>query len=155
MTFEEFFKKKRIDLVALQAGEPLLFAEFNTHFCDMGEKSFDHSKKYWFNKLRHQYPLAAEVKPEKAQLANSLAEQTINESLTEITAPPVPVKTGFVPRFRAAANIKPPENTTDKKGPSATIPETSIPEEKLDEPPVVKPTYKPRFNIKNIPPKES
>ena len=28
MTFEEFFNKKRIDLAALKAGEPGLFAEF-------------------------------------------------------------------------------------------------------------------------------
>ena len=38
MTFEEFFKKKRIDLDALQAAEPALFSEFKTHFEQMGEK---------------------------------------------------------------------------------------------------------------------
>ena len=47
MTFEEFFSaRKKIDLVALQKAEPSLFAEFETHFVQMGEKSFDHTKKY-------------------------------------------------------------------------------------------------------------
>ncbi len=44
MTFEDFFNKKRIDLVALKAAEPGLFAEFEKHFTQMGEKSFDHTK---------------------------------------------------------------------------------------------------------------
>ncbi len=58
MTFEEFFKKKRIDLVALEPAEPALFSEFKIHYDQMGEKSFDHTKKYWFNKIRRQFPLA-------------------------------------------------------------------------------------------------
>src|SRR3954470_12456465 len=98
MTFEEFFKKKRIDLTALQSGEPRLFSEFKTHFEQMGEKSFDHTKKYWFNKLRLQYHLAPETKTEKVPMANPLAEQTITETLAETTSPPPNV--GFKPRFK-------------------------------------------------------
>jgi hypothetical protein len=108
MTFDEFFKKKRVDLVALEKAEPALFSEFKTHFEQMGEKSFDHTKKYWFNKTRRQFPLAPEVKTEKPHIENPLAEQTITESLTETA--PVSAKTGFVPRFRAAAPA-----TEDKK----------------------------------------
>ncbi|MBD1394339.1 hypothetical protein [Mucilaginibacter glaciei] len=99
MTFEEFFKKKRIDLVALRSREPGLYSEFEKHFNQMGEKSFDHTKKYWFNKLRLLYHLAPELKPEKVHIENQLAEQTITESLLEekIAAPSV----GFKPRFKA------------------------------------------------------
>src|ERR1700744_2364525 len=105
MTFEEFFKKKRIDLDALQAVEPALFSEFKIHFESMGEKSFDHTKKYWFNKLRRIYVMAPEVKTEKVKIDNPLAEQTITESLSEPNSPPP--KLGFTPKFRAAAPPKP------------------------------------------------
>ena len=83
MTFEEFFKKKRIELAAFEKGLPALFFEFKTHYEQMGEKSFDHTKKYWFNKLRREYPLPAEVKTEKPKIENPIAEQTITESLVE------------------------------------------------------------------------
>ena len=100
MTFEEFFKKKKISLVALEQGEPGLFSEFRIHFEKMGEKSFDHTKKYWFNKLRRRFPVPLEVKTEKAHIQNPLAEQTITESLTE---PGTPSKVGFTPKFRPVA----------------------------------------------------
>src|ERR1700712_5325541 len=100
MTFEEFFKKKKIDLLALQQGEQSLFSEFKTHYEQMGEKSFDHTKKYWFNKLRRRFPAAPEVKTEKVRIENPLAEQTITESLIEpVKAAP---KLGFAPKFKAA-----------------------------------------------------
>jgi hypothetical protein len=110
MTFEEFFKKKRIDLVALKASESALFLEFDAHFGAMGEKSFDHTKKYWFNKLRRQFPLAIEVKTEKATIANPLAEQTITESLIDAGTTTPSAKAGFTPRFKAGSTPKPAEN---------------------------------------------
>ena len=58
MTFEEFFAKKKIDLEALKQADPGLYDECRSHYEQMGEKSFDHTKKYRFNKLRHAYPLA-------------------------------------------------------------------------------------------------
>ena len=114
MLFEEFFKKKKIDLAALEKGEQGLFYEFKMHFEQMGEKSFDHTKKYWFNKLRRQFPLAPEIKTEKVHIANPIAEQTVTESLIEaVTEPPVQ-KLGFAPKFRA--NVpKPAETVADKK----------------------------------------
>jgi hypothetical protein len=153
MTFEEFFKKKRIDLTALDKAEPALFSEFKTHFEQMGEKSFDHTKKYWFNKLRHEFHLAPEVKTDKPAIANPLAEQTITESLSEtVQAAPLP-KVGFVPRFKAANMAKPPVEADKKEetlpAPDAETPDTAQPEES----PPPKPAYKPRFNMKNIPPK--
>lgn len=63
MTFEEFFHKKKIDLLALKQAEPALFEEFKNHYEQMGEKSFDHTKKYWFNKLRRGFPIPIEQNP--------------------------------------------------------------------------------------------
>src|ERR1700744_956223 len=106
MTFEEFFQKKKISLVALEQGEPSLFSEFKIHFEQMGEKSFDHTKKYWFNKLRLRFPVPVEIKVEKVAIANPLAEQTINETLSEM---PTSANVGFKPRFKAGAT-KPVES---------------------------------------------
>jgi len=118
LTFDEFFKKKRIDLPALQKAEPALFSEFKTHYEEMGEKSFDHTKKYWFNKTRRQFPLAAEVKTEKPHIANPIAEQTITESLSETVSQPS-AKVGFTPRFKAnvtkPATEERPEEAADVK----------------------------------------
>lgn len=137
MLFEEFFKKKRIDLEALQKAEAGLFAEFKTHYAEMGEKSFDHTKKYWFNKIRREFPLAVEVKTEKPKIANPLAEQTITESLEEMLTP----KPGFVPRFKTANIVKPDAETS--------------PENKAEEIPAVpappKPGFTPRFKATNMP----
>jgi hypothetical protein len=150
MTFEEFFNKKRIDLVALRAAEPGLFTEFEKHFAQMGEKSFDHTKKYWFNKLRLQYHLAPELKPEKMHQENRLAEQTIIETLTEnIPAP----STGFKPRFKPGMANKPTEpfgeqNTTPALEQPAT-PQVETPAETT----APKPGFKPRFNAKMVTPK--
>jgi len=149
MTFEEFFKKKRIDLPVLERAEPALFVEFKVHFELMGEKSFDHTKKYWFNKLRHQFHLAPEIKTEKPQIVNPLAEQTVTESLLE-AQPGEPVrKVGFVPRFKATPVVKTPVD--DKKEENRPATEASMEENPGEAP--AKPMYKPRFNMKNIPPK--
>ena len=107
MTFEEFFTKKKINLVNLQQGEPELFSEFKIHFERMGEKSFDHTKKYWFNKLRLRFPAPPEPKIEKVVIENPLAEQTVTETLAEKPVQPAP-KVGFTPRFKAGAT-KPAE----------------------------------------------
>ena len=97
MTFEEFFHKKKIDLVQLQEAEAALFFEFKSHFEVMGAKSFDHSKKFWFNKLRRLYHIVEEPKAEKNKIEiNQIASQA------ELLSSPVPEsKTGFTPRFKA------------------------------------------------------
>ncbi|HEY8782631.1 MAG TPA: hypothetical protein VIM16_13485 [Mucilaginibacter sp.] len=123
MDFEEFFKKKKIDLAALESAGAGLFSEFKTHYDQMGEKSFDHTKKFLFNKLRRQFPLAPEVKAEKEHIENQLAEQTITESLAEaIPAPPSP-KLGFVPKFKAG-NMPKPAVSSEKKDESLNTPDT-------------------------------
>ncbi len=149
MTFEEFFKKKRIDTAALEIAEAGLFSEFRKHFAQMGEKSFDHTKKYWFNKLRRQFPLAPEVKVEKPHIANPLAEQTITESLSEpVPAAVPPPKLGFVPKFKAANMAKPAAEVEQKE-------ETPAPTESPGEPaPAITPSPKlgftPKFKAANI-----
>ena len=117
----------------LQTGEPALFAEFKNHYEQMGEKSFDHTKKYWFNQLRLKYPAPAEIKVEKIHIENQLAEQTINEALSEASAPTA--ATGFKPRFKAVMAAKPAEELP------------VAPEEKPAEWTEVAPTvgFKPRF----------
>ncbi|MDB4921156.1 hypothetical protein [Mucilaginibacter sp.] len=144
MTFDEFFKKKRVDLVALEKAEPALFSEFKTHYEQMGEKSFDHTKKYWFNKTRRQFPLAPEVKTEKPHITNPLAEQTITESLTEsVPAPPSP-KIGFTPKFRATTTPKPAAE--DKK---EELPASDEPAPQPAENATAKPAgFVPRFKMK-------
>lgn len=149
MTFEEFFNKKRIDLVALRAAEPGLFAEFEKHFTQMGEKSFDHTKKYWFNKLRLQYHLAPGLKPEKMHQENQLAEQTIVETLTDSIPAP---SSGFKPRFKPAMVSKPAELTAEQKDPPIEEPATPQTETPADIT-APKPAFKPRFNAKMIVPK--
>ena len=136
MTFDEFFVKKKIDLSALGKAEPALLSEFKAHFEQMGEKSFDHTKKYWFNKLRLQYHLAPEPKAERVIIENPLAEQTITATLAETTSPPPNV--GFKPRFKpgmtkpaepageaaASAPVAEPEKPAENK--EATTPAPSL-----------------------------
>jgi hypothetical protein len=140
MTFEEFFKKKKISLVALEQGEPGLFSEFKVHFEKMGEKSFDHTKKYWFNKLRLRFPAPPEPKVEKMVMENPLAEQTVNETLSEKPDAP-PASVGFKPRFKAGMT-KPAESAPD----ATPKPEAEKPVESTETPaPTPAVGFKPRF----------
>ena len=144
MLFEEFFKKKKIDLAALQKDESALYAEFETHFEQMGEKSFDHTKKYWFNKLRRRFPLAPEIKTEKVHMANPIAEQTVTESLIEaVTAAP---KLGFAPKFKA--NLAKPAETVEDKKEVAPTPKADPLESAT--PPAHKVGFVPRFKAANM-----
>ncbi len=124
MTFEEFFKKKKINLVSFSQADGGLFAEFKTHYEAMGEKSFDHTKKYWFNKLRRLYPAPPEIKSEKIVIENQLAEQTITETLTEPARAAPPIKAGFTPRFKAGTTLaKPTESgTSSENTPAGEVP---------------------------------
>lgn len=158
MTFEEFFKKKRIDLDALEKGNPALFFEFKTHFNQMGEKSFDHTKKYWFNNLRKLYHLAAEIKTEKPRIENQLAEQTITDNLTEqaadshILSSEPQVKAGVtktIGQINKAIPETPKPGFTPRFKPGVTKPADAPAEEKKAEeapaPTAPKPGFTPRF----------
>jgi hypothetical protein len=159
MTFEEFLIKKKIDPVLLKTAEQLLFFEFENHFIQMGEKSFDHSKKFWFNKLRRTYHLKEEAKPARVEADTSklppsaTKEQETNSSLTE---PAKQEKSAYIPRFKAGP-IQKEELPAETDTPPAYKPrfKTAIKiqeqaeDTNLNKEPEsgekVKPVYKPRF----------
>ena len=146
MTFEEFLIKKKIDPVQFKNTEQALFSEFNSHFNEMGEKSFDHSKKFWFNKLRRANPLKEEPKPESITIASPINKTDLPENTSqskedqirkeefggEITNP----KPAFKPRFKANIIAASQEQLTESV--------SSIKAEEI-EPEKPKPAYKPRF----------
>lgn len=141
MTFEEFFAKKKIDLNKLREAESGLYSEFKSHFEQMGEKSFDHTKKFWFNKLRRLYHLdqperaVTQVDTRIASQAEPLNSPSIEQSPAEKPATPRATAPGFKPRNIAA---KPGEDKPEQK--EAT--ESSAP-------PVKKGGFKPR-NVKPL-----
>jgi len=118
MTFEEFLIKKKIDPVQLKNTEQALFYEFSSNFNEMGEKSFDHSKKFWFNKLRRANPLKEVPKPETIPVAAPISSTNLAVNTPplkenqikievvdgEITNP----KPAFKPRFKPTMIKKDP-----------------------------------------------
>jgi hypothetical protein len=115
LTFEEFSVKKKIDLAVFQQAEPALYSEFKSEYDQMGEKSFDHSKKFLFNKLRRTYHLKEEPKPAKTSIeineiasqAEALYSPTIEQKPAHIPTEEKPTgKPGYKPRFNIK-NIKP------------------------------------------------
>lgn len=147
MTFEEFFAKKKIDIDQLAKADQKLYTEFKSHFVLMGEKSFDHSKKFWFNKLRRLYHLQQPVKEAITQVETRIASQA--EPLSSPTIEQTPVVTSsvkppaFKPRFKAAnvpAKTETAAEATEQKGVAAS--ETAPAQAK-------KPPFKPR-NIKPV-----
>src|SRR5690606_861267 len=99
LTFTEFFNKKKIDIQAIKNAKPDLYSEFERDYTEMGEKSFDHSKKFWFNKLRHQF-LLEEVDGGRAQ-TQSAANENLNKG-NKVAAKP----TGFRPKNTGAVAAK-------------------------------------------------
>lgn len=128
MTFEEFFLKKRINLAILSEKEPELFSEFRLHYDLMGPKSFDHTKKYWFNELRRKYPAPKIEKViEKAKTENATAE------IKEATM----AKQGFKPMFKRPA----PVAETTEKSPNKQVEQVDTPAE--NKPAAYQPKFKP------------
>ncbi len=118
MTFEEFFTKKKIDLKALKAADEPLFEEFRAHYSAMGEKSFDHSKKFWFNKLRKSYHLAEE---ETVVIKKPIQTDPVEKApaATDATAAK---PAGFKPRFKATT---PTTESAEQKEEPTTEPSTA------------------------------
>ena len=95
LSFAEFFLKKKIDLDTLQKAKPELYQEFLRDYNLMGEKSFDHSKKFWFNRLRKEYLLSeAEEVVNAPKNVEKSAEPIITESIATKPA-------GFKPKFKS------------------------------------------------------
>jgi hypothetical protein len=155
MTFEEFLIKKKIDPVQLQSKEQSFFSEFESHFLQMGEKSFDHSKKFWFNKLRRTYHLKEEIKvveipaiiQEKSSTEPSNQEKTIYKSRFSAAStqnsdlktqqPETNPPPRYIPRFKA--NVIAPEQKL-----AAEMNKDLELEQKA------KSVYKPRFKVQIV-----
>jgi hypothetical protein len=133
MTFEEFFIKKKIDLKALQAADGPLFEEFKAHYSAMGEKSFDHSKKFWFNKLRKSFHLAEE----ETVIAKPIVKQIIADTASETSSIHTAKPAGFKPRFKA-----PPTAVEDEVKATSKKEITDLAESTPDSIPT---GFKPRF----------
>lgn len=133
MTFEEFFIKKRIDLPQLEKAEPNLYKEFKSHFEQMGEKSFDHTKKFWFNRLRKSFHLKEEAIAAPTPISPSPLDE--NKAIAAAESPQAAKPTGFKPRFKAS------QSAEDKKSPSAPNEESKT-ENKITAPPGLKSRFK-------------
>src|SRR5690606_28974854 len=72
-----------------------LYEEFKNHYAQMGEKSFDHTKKFWFNALRKKYHLDA---PPIAKAESKIAPSVVSDSAKAATTA---APSGFKPRFKA------------------------------------------------------
>lgn len=139
MTFEEFFTKKKIDLKALKAADELLFEEFKAHYSAMGEKSFDHSKKFWFNKLRKSFHLTEE---EVVVVKKTIQEDKI-ETTSSTTDANASKPAGFKPRFKAPAPSEPSNQKEEPKTEPSTTPSEATDSAVTEIP---KPAgFKPRF----------
>ena len=164
MSFEEFFIKKKIDLDQLEKADPQLYREFREHFLLMGEKSFDHSKKFWFNKLRHLYHLQTPVKETVTQTESQIASQAEPLSSPTIEQQPSQIQSSeaaameegtaaskapaFKPRFKPRTAVSQAEESAKSEAaePSASSPAGSAEQDAL------KPAKKPAFRPRNIKP---
>src|SRR5690606_27352677 len=114
--------------------------EFHRDYSLMGEKSFDHSKKYWFNKLRKHYILDEITISEEGDVI-----ETKDEQLEHPIQPPVTggKPAGFKPRFKAA--IKSTEQN-ESSAPAKQTTNQNAPEQQEPEAKPIKPAgFKPRF----------
>src|SRR5690606_22310377 len=146
MTFEEFFQKKKIDLKALASERPALFEEFKAHYKAIGEKSFDHTKKYWYNKLRRSYPLPIQKTPVTETHKSTAAAVAKPARTRSETAPVASKPTGFKPRFKAGKTVAKPQPAEEAEEEAATANPAAATK------PVSRPTgFKPRFKAGSTP----
>jgi hypothetical protein len=116
----------------------------------MGEKSFDHSKKFWFNKLRRTYllievPKAESITPSTLINRSDLPVNTTTLKESEIKKVLIDgvittSKPAFKPRFKANIIATIQEQATD---PESSIAAKTV--ETAAKPEQPKPVYKPRF----------
>lgn len=64
MSFEAFLKQKLVDSAAFRQQQPEMWESFLGLYEEIGEKSFDLQKKFYFNDLRGLYPLPLAAKEE-------------------------------------------------------------------------------------------
>jgi len=154
MTFEEFFNKKRIDLGLMRDADPALYSEFKSHFESMGEKSFDHTKKFWFNKLRHLYHLAEPAKKVVTQMETQIVSQAEPLKSPTIEQGSAVTQSGSEQQAKSSGLPKPgfrPRSIPPAAVKAADAPPMSEPDAPADKPatPVSKPGFRPR-NVKPV-----
>lgn len=140
LSFTEFFTKKKIDIKALQQAKPDLYHEFDRDYALMGEKSFDHSKKFWFNRLRKEYLLQEIEISEPKKVEDKVAATSTGSVIEESTAKK---PMGFRPKFKSAtvkpAEEKPVEEAKEQTEKTESKPATGFkPRFKASTPPVSK-----------------
>ena len=118
LTFEEFFAKKKIDLQALENDNKELYEEFFVHYHAMGEKSFDHTKKFWFNRLRKSYRL------NEAELEQ---KQSIAKVEKPVITSEAPSKLGFRPKFKSKSTEEIPPSDPKTEQPAEDTPVANKP----------------------------
>ncbi|MEC3881878.1 hypothetical protein [Parapedobacter sp. 10938] len=144
MTFEEFFTKKRIDLALLRRAKPDLYEEFRDHYAQMSEKSFDHTKKYWFNRLRKDFLLEVVEPPKAVTEREPISKAAEVPTSTAQAAKPA----GFKPRFKPGTTSapKPVDKPTEVPPEPTGAGETSAAPDEKPATPTTKPVgFKPRF----------
>ncbi|SFB77223.1 hypothetical protein SAMN05421747_1012 [Parapedobacter composti] len=141
MTFEDFFAKKKIDLAQFQRARPDLYQEFRQHYALMGEKSFDHTKKYWFNRLRKEFQLTTEEVTD-----GKTDEPNPNKSVRTDKVDAKAIPAGFKPRFKAGtARAKTDEEPTQPQEKNDNVESTSTSAAEQPQPPAKPLGFKPRF----------
>lgn len=140
MSFEAFLKQKLVDSAAFRQQQPEMWESFSGLYEEIGEKSFDLQKKFYFNDLRGLYPLPLAAKEE-----------------------PKPASTTQRPKLslKGKPRLK-PSLKTKSEGASADSPPKPRPKLKLktrEENPLEdaspKPRPKPKLKLKNKPPVDS
>ncbi|MFC5271274.1 hypothetical protein [Adhaeribacter terreus] len=139
MTFEEFLTKRRVNVAAFAAGEPLRFAEWQNWFGQMHPESFYQMVKMVLNDVRRNYWLAEVPKPAAApETATTTRPATRRAAISKPAAP-------------VAETAKPEIPTKDVAKPAAEISETKPTEVGTSEETTAKPArpvFKPRAVIK-------
>ncbi len=170
LTFADFFAKKKIDIKALKKADPELYQEFASHYELMGEKSFDHSKKFWFNKLRKNFlleevvvnaspqtpmqdtartPLKVEGTSSKPAGFRPKIKIALNNTTSEANAKGENEASGELETKSTYQAKHKPQSATEI-APSAEKPEATRHEEVTTAPPS---GFKPRFKAANLPKK--
>ncbi len=146
-TFEDFFAKKKIDISLLRNEEHSLYEEFRVHYAQMGEKSFDHTKKFWFNKLRKKY-LLVDIEVEKQAATTISAKETVQPASPSTEPSKKPA--GFKPRFKTtvapSTNVEEQTANAPEIVPATQSATSEAPKAEKEDAPAAKPSgFKPRF----------
>lgn len=151
MSFDEFLEKKKIDRAQFSVAQPGLFREFEEEYAQMGPKSFDHSKKFLFNKLRRTYHLATQPRPARTVATDDVSREITPPVQTDLGAqaesldsPTVELKPAFKPRFRAGQTAAAPVPAVPAEKTADSPEQQTLPDSRNDGLPA-KPAYIPRF----------